>query len=130
MIALDTNVLVRLITRDDPKQTRGTDALLSAKDQTFFLADIVLSELTWVLARCYCFSRTEVGEVLVALLDRLDVVFEDEERVRIAVRQYLDGLDLADGLILGTAKATGCEALASFDEALARINPEFVRRPR
>ena len=129
MIALDTNVMVRLITRDDPEQTRGADALLSAKDETFFLADMVLAELSWVLTRCYSFSRPEIAEVMAALLDRLDVVFEDEERVRIAVRHYLDGLDLADGLILGTAKATGCEALASFDEALGRVDPKFVRRP-
>jgi predicted nucleic-acid-binding protein len=130
MIALDTNVLVRLITRDDPEQVRGADALLSVSDETFFLADIVLAELSWVLARGYGFSRLEIAEVLAALLDRLDVIFEDEERVRIAVRQYLDGLDLADGLILGTAKAMGCTALASFDEAFGRVDPKFVRQPK
>ncbi|MDD8027509.1 MAG: type II toxin-antitoxin system VapC family toxin [Acidobacteriota bacterium] len=130
MIALDTNILVRLITRDDPGQTRGVDALLSTPDETFFLPDIVLAELAWVLARSYGFSRAEIAEVLTALLDRLDVVFEDEELVRAAVRSYIQGLDLADGLILGKAWAAGCSGLASFDESFLRCEPAFVRRPR
>ncbi len=130
MIALDTNVLVRLITRDDPGQARAVDALLSTPDETFFLPDLVLAELAWVLARSYGFSRDEIMEVLAALLDRLDIVFEDEERVRAAVCRYSQGLDLADGLILEKARAAGCSGLASFDEAFLRLGAEFTRRPR
>jgi predicted nucleic-acid-binding protein len=129
MIAFDTNILVRLITRDDPDQARAVDAMLSAPDETFFLPDIVLAELVWVLARSFGFSRAEIMKVLAAFLDRLDVVFEDEERVRAAVRLYAGGLDLADGLILENARAAGCSALVSFDEALLRLEPGFIRRP-
>jgi predicted nucleic-acid-binding protein len=130
MIALDTNILVRFITRDDPDQARGVDALLSIPEETFFLPDIVLAELTWVLSRSYGFSKPEVAEVLIALMDRLDVVFEDEARVRAAVRLYVEGLDLADGLILETARAAGCTSMASFDESLIHRAPAFVRRPK
>jgi predicted nucleic-acid-binding protein len=129
MIALDTNILVRLITRDDPAQADAVDALLSTPDAAFFLPDLVLAELAWVLARGYAFTRAQVAEVMTALLDRLDVVFEDEERVQAAVRLYAGGLDLADALILGRAHAGGCSALASFDEALLGVDPGFIRRP-
>lgn len=130
MIALDTNILVRLITRDDPEQAVAVDALLSSPDETFFLPDIVLAELAWVLARSYGFSRAEIMEVLAAFLDRLDVVFEDEARVRAAVRLYAGGLDLAAGLILEKARAAGCSALASFDDTLRRLDPVFIRFPK
>lgn len=130
MIALDTNILVRLIARDDPGQARAVDALLSTPDETFFLPDIVLAELAWVLARSYGFTRAEIMGVLAAILDRLDVVFEDEERIRAAVRRYSQGLDLADGLILERARAAGCSGLASFDEAFLRQGAGFIRRPK
>jgi predicted nucleic-acid-binding protein len=130
MIALDTNILVRLITRDDADQARGVDALLAVPDEAFFIPDLVLAELAWVLARSYGFSRAEVSEVLTAILDRLDVVFEEEERVRAAVRLYNQGVDLADGLILEKARAAGCSGIASFDEALSRQDPSFVLRPK
>lgn len=129
MIALDTNILVRLITRDDPSQAAAVDALLSIPDEAYFLSDLVLAELAWVLSRSYGFSRAEIAEVLTALLDRLDVVFEDEASVRAAVRLYAGGLDLADGLIFEKARAAGCSALASFDESLRRLDPVFIRRP-
>jgi predicted nucleic-acid-binding protein len=130
MIALDTNILVRLITRDDADQARLVDALLAVPDEAFFIPDLVLAELAWVLARSYGFSRAEVSEVLTAILDRLDVVFEEEERVRAAVRLYNQGVDLADGLILEKARAAGCSGIASFDEALSRQDPSFVLRPK
>ena len=47
MIALDTNVLVRLITRDDAAQAAAVDALLSTPGEVFFLPDLVLAELAW-----------------------------------------------------------------------------------
>ena len=129
MIALDTNVLVRLITRDDAAQAAAVDALLSTPGKVFFLPDLVLAELAWVLARGYAYARVEVAQVMSALLDRVDVVFEDEERVRTAVRLYAGGLDLADALILGKAREEGCSALASLDDAFARVDPGYVSSP-
>ncbi len=129
MIALDTNVLVRLVIGDDPEQAEAVGRLLSAPGETFFIADLVLAELAWVLTGRYGFTRPDVVEVLSSLLNRADVVFEDEDRIRSAVRRYSNGLDLADGLILGRAKAAGCSRLATFDDSLLRRDPAFVRRP-
>ena len=129
MIALDTNILVRLITGDDPVQAREAEALLKSGEDAFFIPDIVLAELTLVLMRRYAFSRRDVGEVLSALLDRRDVVFEEEERVRAAGGGFVEGIDLADGLIMEISRAAGCARLASFDEALKIKDPEFILRP-
>jgi predicted nucleic acid-binding protein len=56
-------------------------------------------------------------------------VFEDEGRVRTAVRGFIEGLDMADALIIGIAQAAGCDRLASFDDALKAKAPGFIVRP-
>jgi len=89
----------------------------------------VMAELAWVLQRRYGFRRTEVGDVLLALLNRRDAVFEDEERVRVAVRSFIGGLDLADALIVEIARAAGCDRLVSFDDSLKAKAPGFVVKP-
>ena len=129
MIALDTNVLLRLITEDDPVQARGVEVFLKNTEGPFFIPDLVMAELAWVLQRRYAWTRPEVGSILLALLDRRDVVFEDEERVRAAVRGFIEGLDLSDGLIMGVARAAGCDQLASFDDVLKTKVPGFIVRP-
>ncbi len=80
MIALDTNVLIRLITGDDPVQARAIEAFLENTEGPFLIPDLVVAELAWVLQRRYGFTRPEIGSVLSSLLDRRDVVFEDEGR--------------------------------------------------
>ena len=129
MIALDTNVLVRLITGDDPVQAREIEVFLEKTEGPFLIPDLVMAELAWVLQRRYGFARAEVGDVLLALLNRRDVVFEDEERVRVAVRYFIEGLDLADALIVEIARAAGCDRLASFDDSLKAKAPGFVVKP-
>jgi len=129
VIALDTNVLVRLITGDDPVQAREIEVYLEKTEGPFLIPDLVMAELAWVLQRRYGFRRTEVGDVLLALLNRRDVVFEDEERVRVAVRSFIEGLDLADALIVEIARAAGCDRLASFDDSLKAKAPGFIIKP-
>jgi predicted nucleic-acid-binding protein len=129
VIALDTNVLVRLITGDDPVQAREIEVFLEKTEGPFLIPDLVMAELAWVLQRRYGFARAEVGDVLLALLNRRDVVFEDEERVRVAVRYFIEGLDLADALIVEIARAAGCDRLASFDDSLKAKAPGFVVKP-
>ena len=129
MIALDTNVLVRLITGDDPVQACEIEVYLEKTEGPFLIPDLVMAELAWVLQRRYGFRRTEVGDVLLALLNRRDVVFEDEERVRVAVRSFIEGLDPADALIVEIARAAGCDRLASFDDSLKAKAPGFIIKP-
>ena len=130
MIALDTNILVRFIVQDDPKQTASAIGLLSSRGETFFVADLVLAELVWLLPSRYGFSRVEVVEVLRAFLSRADFITEDEERVTNAVEAYAKGGDFADELIYSQAATHDCVSLASFDEQLVKRHPHFVRKPR
>ena len=67
MIALDTNVLVRLLTRDHEEQALRVKALFDShegEDGVFFVSDIVLAELCWILERSYRHSRSEIDAAL------------------------------------------------------------------
>lgn len=129
MIALDTNFLVRLIAGDDRAQERAVLRLLADQKTDFFVGDVTLAELVWVLEDVYDFSREELATALEALVNRADLVFEDAVRVRRATRHLAGGGDFADSLILGRAQAEGCAALASFDKGLKKRFPDFVIVP-
>ena len=130
MIALDTNILTRFIVGDDHAQQREAGRLLGDDREEFFLGDIVLAEFVWVLDTAYGYSREDIGSALQALLHRSNMNFEDEVRVRRAVRYFLEGGDFPDFLILARAQAEGCTALASFDKGLKKCFPEFVVMPK
>ncbi len=128
MIALDTNFLVRLIAGDERAQERAVLRLLADRTTNFFIGDVTLAELVWVLEGIYEFNREELVCALEALLNRADLVFEDAIRVRRAARHFAGGGDFADALILGRAQAEGCAALVSFDKSLKNTLPRFRRR--
>ncbi len=129
MIALDTNFLVRLMAGDDRAQERAVLRLLADSTAKFFIGDVTLAELVWVLEGIYEFNREELVGALEALLNRADVVFEDARRVRRAAGHLAAGGDFADALILGRAQAEECTALASFDKNLKKRFPDFVLVP-
>ncbi|MEY3172088.1 MAG: hypothetical protein RLZZ436_1, partial [Planctomycetota bacterium] len=62
MIGLDTNVLVRYLTRDDEAQYRATMNLLTRRSATFFIADFVLVEAYWVLSSLYAWTHSEIAD--------------------------------------------------------------------
>jgi predicted nucleic-acid-binding protein len=128
MTALDSNILVRVVAADDPAQTRAAQKLLGGGG-TFFIADVVLVELVWVLQRLYAFQRSEIVTVLSSFLGRGDVVFENEARVRDGVKALAAGADLADRLVVDIARAHACERMASFDDGLVKRHPDFVFKP-
>lgn len=129
MIALDTNVLVRFITRDEPTQTRRADRLLANGEAVFLISDPVLIELFWTLRRCYSFSPVEVQTVLNAFCERTDIEFEDRARVMSAISASAKGEDFADILIVEKARKIGCKTFVSFDRRLQKRFPDFVRTP-
>jgi predicted nucleic-acid-binding protein len=129
VIALETNVIARYIIGDDHAHQRAVARLLADDREEFFLSDTVLAEFVWVLDSIYGYSREDIGSALEALIHRSDMVFEDEIRVRRAVRYFLDGEDFTDFLILARAQASGCTALASFDKGLKKRFPDFVVVP-
>ena len=122
MIGLDTNVLVRLLTADEPVQLKAASRLLAAHDGepgAFFVNDMVLVELVWVLGRLYGFGRNETLSAVKSLLDSDAFAFEDRERLGLAITLCdTQPRDFADAMISLKNTVAGCETTASFDKAM------------
>jgi predicted nucleic-acid-binding protein len=122
MIALDTNVLVRYLTRDDVQQFQEASALLLGLEkhqQSAYLSAITLCETVWVLARAYKIERTQIVVALEKILATSLFTIDDKDAVREALELYRDGKgDFADYLVGIRARQDGCSTMATFDEAL------------
>jgi predicted nucleic-acid-binding protein len=117
MVAIDTNVIVRLLTNDDPAQVARARALLER--ETVWLGLAALLESEWVLRAVYRLDRRVIGEALTRFISLPMVVVEDDARARRILDLYRHGLDFADATHLMAAK-THASAFVSFDAALAR----------
>ncbi|HEV2270966.1 MAG TPA: type II toxin-antitoxin system VapC family toxin [Steroidobacteraceae bacterium] len=123
MIGLDTNVLVRYVMQDDPKQSQKASRLIESltAEAPGFVPLVSLVELVWVLASCYDLSREQVGQALDALLRAKEIVLDRAEQVSQALRTFRAGsADFADCLIERTAAAAGCEKTMTFDAGAAK----------
>ena len=122
MRGLDTNVLVRFLVQDDPKQAaRATAVIESAlsSGETLFLNHIVLCETVWVLESAYEISKADVADVLDRLMLTPQVSFEDKEEARTALSEYRVGKgDFADYLIGEVNSRSGCLETVTFDRDL------------
>src|SRR5712671_3168490 len=110
MLAVDTNVIVRFLTADDPPQAARARALIDGED--VFISTTVLLETEWVLRRVYGYARAEVVRELRRFAGLQRVNLEEPGLAATALDWGERGLDFADALHL--AKATGCDAFASF----------------
>ena len=125
MIALDTNVLVRLLVPDDSGQQRAAVGLLSTLDRgnPGYVCREVAVELAWVLSRKYGFARAEIAAVFESLVGSEDVRMEDADDVLRAAAAYRDGpADFADLMILYAAERAGARPLYTFDRAALRLS--------
>lgn len=122
MIALDTNIVVRLLADDDPHQSRRAAKLL--EDNAVFVPLTVLLETEWVLRSVYALERDAVLRGLRNFLGLRNVTAEATERVVRALSWYEDGLDFADALHVASAIEAGAEAFATFDTGLRRLASE------
>ena len=122
MIALDTNVLVRLVVADDPRQAALARHLVEeaiSEGTTCYVSTPVLCELEWVLGSRYQVPRTELAAVLERLLDQAVFVFEDRGVLLQALAAYRQGrAQFADHLIGAKAQAFGATTTWTFDRAL------------
>lgn len=117
MIALDTNVLVRVITKDDIDQARQAAELLRGPGP-FWIARSVVLELGWVLGskRGYGYTAAEVSRALGAVVRLRGVTVEDGQIVDEALRLHATGLDLGDAFLLASAPEGA--VVATFDARL------------
>ena len=114
-IAVDTNVVLRLLRQDDPEQGRRAVELFVG-NQVFIPLTVIL-ETEWVLRSGYKLQRREVVSALRAVIDLERVVVDRAEDVHAALSGLEQGMDFADALHL--AQSEGCEAFFSFDRQLA-----------
>jgi predicted nucleic-acid-binding protein len=124
LIALDTNLLVRLLTNDDPRQAAKVEAWLkgNATPKTPAYVDhVVLCELGWVLERSYGYDRAEVHAALAALLEQDHLKVESPGLVRQALMMYADGpADFSDYLLAVRAQAAGYSPVLTLNKKAAK----------
>ena len=116
MIAVDTNVLVRLLTGDDPKQETAARSLFATGP--IWIAKTVLLETGWVLRHLYGLEESAVHDAFVKLLGLNNVHTEDEPSVAAALALTVHGIELADALHL-SSRPPGA-AFVSFDQSFVR----------
>ena len=125
MTGLDTNVLVRYLVQDDPRQsaaaTRFVEGVLAAHAPGF-VSTIVLCELSWVLAECYGADKARIRGVVEGVLGTKQLVVEHAELVRKALRDWEKaGADFSDALIGLISTANGSARTVTFDRAASRL---------
>lgn len=126
MLALDTNLLVRLITNDDPVQAQRVQEALDAeltRGQECMVAHIVLCELVWVLGRLYGYTTQQCQHTIASLLGFAGLRFESLPTVLAAFKTWeKQGGDWADHLIGAHMQAHGCEAVLTLDQRASRAH--------
>lgn len=122
MIAIDTNVLVRLLIGDDERQYRIARDLLeaaAAAEQKCLVTHIVLVETVWVLGRSYDVPRRAIAAILREMLSSSEFEFESRPDVLSALNAFESGkADFSDYLIGRCARSHGAVEIYTFDRAL------------
>jgi len=120
---LDTNVLIRYLAADDPRQTRAAEKLIEdcrQKKESLFISILVLCEVVWVLDRSYRQSKSAIVATLERIVEADLFVIEHDVLVRQGIEAYRSGKgNFADYLIGGLARHAGCLDTVTFDHALA-----------
>lgn len=120
MRAVDTNVLVRLITRDDREQTASAENFVS---KGAWVSTIVLTEAIWVLASVYDVGSAGQATAIEMLLNHRDLTIHDQETVAAALALFRSKptLGFSDCLILEVARKAGHLPLGTFDGKMGRV---------
>jgi predicted nucleic-acid-binding protein len=124
MKGLDTNVVVRYLTQDDPRQSRRANAVIEnalAGEGRLHVDTVVLCEVVWVLGAAYQLDRATVAGTLLQLVDAAQLSLDDRDLLREAAQRYQTGPgDFADYVLGLRNRAAGCETTLTFDRAHKR----------
>ncbi len=131
MIALDTNVLVRFLVRDNESQSARAARTIQraiAGDEQLFVSDLVVCELVWALISAYRVSRAEIAENVEKLLRAEQLKFSSRELLSRALDHFVKGHgDYADYVVREHAHAAGCTRVVTFDRVL--LNEQGFSEP-
>lgn len=122
MIAVDTIIVVRLLTQDDPQQYKKSLKLF--EEQDIFIPDTVILETEWVLRFAYAFQRSEICHALRNLLGLPNVHLSNEHLMAQVLQWHEEGLDFADALHL--AQSQNCSVLYTFETQFINKGKELT----
>ena len=120
MRAVDTNVLVRLVTRDDARQVAAAEAFVASGA---WVSHLALAEATWVLAAVYELEAPAIATALEMLLNHKHVTLQESEVVASALETFRKrpALGFSDCLMLEVARKAGHLPLGTFDRMLGKL---------
>jgi predicted nucleic-acid-binding protein len=130
MIGLDTNVVVRYLTHDDPAQTAAAIKVFESfsAHSRGFLSLVVVVELVWVLEEVYELKKDEIMQVLEKLLRSKELVVEQAELVWQGLRAFASSrADFSDCIIERCGQAAGCQHTVTFDKHAATAGIQLLR---
>ncbi|HEY2775078.1 MAG TPA: type II toxin-antitoxin system VapC family toxin [Candidatus Binatia bacterium] len=120
MRAVDSNVLVRLITRDDEKQVASAESFV---EKGAWVSHLVLAETTWVLSAAYELEHADIATAVEMLLSHERLTLENADVIVAALERYRNrpALGFSDCLVLEIARKAGHLPLGTFDRNLGRL---------
>ena len=120
MRAIDTNVLVRLIARDDPDQVAAAETFIAAGA---WVPQLVLAEALWVLESVYERKPAQMATAIEMLLRHKDLTLQESDTVAAALRQFRrrPSLGFSDCLVLEISRKAGHLPLGTFDRRLGTL---------
>jgi predicted nucleic-acid-binding protein len=121
MRAADTNVLVRLFSREGEEQAVAADSFVQ---MGVWISHLVLAESLWVLERAYRFDSAEIATTVDILLNHETVTLQDPDVVAVALEQYRQRprIGFSDCLVLEIARKAGHLPLGTFDRDLSKLD--------
>lgn len=121
MRAVDTNLLVRLLVRDDADQVKAAEAFVA---KGAWVSQLVLAEALWVLDAVYSRSAAQLANAIDRLLNHRELTLQDSEVVAGALNRFRSrpSLGFSDCLVLEIARKAGHLPLGTFDRNLAKLD--------
>lgn len=120
MRAVDTNVLVRIIARDDARQADEVERWV---EKGAWVSILALAEATWVLSTVYDRGAVEIASAVEILINHQNMVLQDPEIVTAALKHFRQrpAVGFTDCLMLELARKAGHLPLGTFDRALSKL---------
>ncbi|MHB8744165.1 MAG: PIN domain-containing protein [Sulfuricaulis sp.] len=121
MLAIDTNVLVRLVARDDAEQVKASEQFIG---KGAWVSHLVLAETLWVLDAVYDLSHEQIATAIDMLLNHQDLTLQDGDVVAAALLHYRSRpmLGFSDCLVLEIARKAGYLPVGTFDRNFAKLD--------
>lgn len=120
MRAVDTNVVVRLIARDDPRQTERAEHFIA---KGAWVSNLVLAESIWVLESVYELTKPQIRTVVSMLLEHQQLILQEADAVRGAIEDFSvsGGVGFTDCLVVAIARKNGHVPVGTFDKKLSNL---------